>query len=243
MEWRLVGRVANPWGQVPVPGGGQAVNPRVQEYMANVAAAALRRDRVSRRHHYVPQAYMKAWSSDGRRVRVLDTVNGSDRKEAFGGWIDADRDGCNTRAEVLLAEAVEQPTVTGRCTLTGGSRYSWYDDRLVDRTDIDHAVPLAEARDSGASRWTKACRVAYANYLGDDGHLVAVSQRSNRQKADKDVAAWNVPDNPSQRCRYLSDQVAIKLGWHLSVDPAEHAATQRIAANCPRTDVTVESAP
>ncbi|MFH9826686.1 DUF4238 domain-containing protein [Streptomyces bobili] len=79
MEWKLVSRVANPWGQVPVSGGGQAVNPRVQEYMANVAAAAARRDCVSRRHHYVPQAYMKAWSPDGKRVRVLDTINGFDR--------------------------------------------------------------------------------------------------------------------------------------------------------------------
>ncbi|MEU9663581.1 DUF4238 domain-containing protein [Streptomyces chartreusis] len=79
MQWELVSRVANPWGQVPVSGGGQAVNPRVQEYMANVAAAAARRDCVSRRHHYVPQAYMKAWSPDGKRVRVLDTINGLDR--------------------------------------------------------------------------------------------------------------------------------------------------------------------
>ncbi|MGW1117411.1 DUF4238 domain-containing protein [Streptomyces tanashiensis] len=47
--------------------------------MTKVAAAAARRDCVSRRHHYVPQAYMRAWSSDGKRIRVLDTVNGLDR--------------------------------------------------------------------------------------------------------------------------------------------------------------------
>ncbi|MGV9351424.1 DUF4238 domain-containing protein [Streptomyces spiralis] len=83
MEWRLVSRVANPWGQVPVSGGSQAVNPRVQQYMANVVAAAVRRDCVSRRHHYVPQAYMKAWSPDGKRVRVLDTVHGVDRPQGL----------------------------------------------------------------------------------------------------------------------------------------------------------------
>ncbi|MGW0372929.1 hypothetical protein ACWDZW_29420 [Streptomyces coeruleorubidus] len=45
---------------------------------------------------------------------------GYDREQSFGGWIDADRDGCNTRMEVLLTEAVEAPAVTGRCILAGG---------------------------------------------------------------------------------------------------------------------------
>ncbi|GAB1340746.1 hypothetical protein ACE1SV_73360 [Streptomyces sp. E-15] len=51
---------------------------------------------------------------------VAEDRTGYDREEAFGNWIDADCDGCDTRAEVLLADAVEEPTVTGRCTLTGG---------------------------------------------------------------------------------------------------------------------------
>ncbi|MEW2397935.1 DUF1524 domain-containing protein [Streptomyces sp. NPDC046862] len=168
---------------------------------------------------------------------------GYDGEQSFGGWIDADRDGCNTRAEVLLAEAIEPPPRTGRCTLTGGLWYSWYDNTDVTKTDIDHAVPLAEAFDSGASQWTKQRRVDYANYLGDDRHLVAVSQRSIRQKSDQDVSTWIVPDNPSQRCRYLSDQVGIKLAWELTVDPAEQAAMRHIAAECPDTDVTVNPVP
>ncbi|MGR4854873.1 GmrSD restriction endonuclease domain-containing protein [Streptomyces sp. LARHCF252] len=122
---------------------------------------------------------------------------GYHRETSFGGWIDADRDGCSTRQEVLLAEAIEPPAVSGRCTLTGGLWYSWYDNTEVTKTDIDHMVPLAEAWDSGAKQWTKQRRVEYANYLDDDRHLVAVSQRSNRQKSDQDVTTWIVPDNPS----------------------------------------------
>lgn len=36
-------------------------------------------------------------------------------------------DGCNTRAEVLLSEAVEQPQVLTGCKLSGGRWWSYYD--------------------------------------------------------------------------------------------------------------------
>ncbi|MFF2524207.1 DUF4238 domain-containing protein [Streptomyces liangshanensis] len=79
MTWELISTVQNPWGQVPVSGHGQSVVPKVAEYMARVEEAAKRRNCVSRRHHYVPQAYMRAWSEDGKRVRVLDIRNGIDK--------------------------------------------------------------------------------------------------------------------------------------------------------------------
>ncbi|WP_234388643.1 hypothetical protein [Streptomyces sp. AS58] len=67
---------------------------------------------------------------------------GCDR-DLFRDWIDADRDGCSTRAEVLLEEATTTPSVTGRCTLSEGEWYSWYDDTFVAGPrglDIDRAV-------------------------------------------------------------------------------------------------------
>ncbi|WP_256215543.1 hypothetical protein [Streptomyces sp. Ag109_O5-10] len=59
-------------------------------------------------------------------------------------------------AEVLPEEAVTAPEVGPKCALADGSRYSPYDDRHLhsaSKPDADHLVPLAEARDSGASAW------------------------------------------------------------------------------------------
>ncbi|MDW6058209.1 HNH endonuclease family protein [Streptomyces sp. FXJ1.4098] len=159
----------------------------------------------------------------------------------FKHWIDADGDGCNTRAEVLIAEATVPPTLGPRCSITGGQWHSYYDD--VDQTvarslDIDHVVPLAEAWDSGASAWTAAERQDYANDLGDARALVAVTARENRQKADQDPSTW-LPSSPGARCRYVGEWVAVKTRWGLTVDPAEADALKQLAAGCPDAEITV----
>ncbi|WP_435853827.1 GmrSD restriction endonuclease domain-containing protein [Streptomyces sparsogenes] len=50
--------------------------------------------------------------------------------------------------------------------------------------DIDHVVPLKEARRSGAAAWTTEDRKAFANDLVHS-QLIAVSARSNRSKAER----------------------------------------------------------
>lgn len=128
-------------------------------------------------------------------------------RSKFKHWIDADKDGCNTRAEVLKAEAVIAPTQGSNCTLSGGRWYSPYDDRYLDGPrglDIDHLVPLAEAWDSGAFAWTAGERQAYANDLGDDRALIAVSAASNRSKADQDPSTW-LPPAVGYRCAYVTN--------------------------------------
>ncbi|MFE1383484.1 HNH endonuclease family protein [Streptomyces sp. NPDC058740] len=132
-------------------------------------------------------------------------------------------DGCNTRAEVLLAEAIEPPTVGAGCKLTGGRWISYYDGQEVTdpaKLDIDHMVPLAEAWDSGASAWTAARREAYANDQGAASSLVAVTARSNRSKADQDPAEW-MPPAPEAACRYITEWTQDKGRWGLSADQAE----------------------
>ncbi|MGW1807200.1 HNH endonuclease family protein [Streptomyces sp. NPDC002078] len=172
---------------------------------------------------------------------VRDEDRAGYERSKFKHWVDADRDGCNTRAEVLKAEAVIAPDQGPKCALTGGEWYSPYDDRYIQGPrglDIDHLVPLAEAWDSGASAWTAKEREEYANDLGDDRALIAVSAASNRSKADQDPTTW-LPSAGGYRCQYVTDWIADKTRWGLSVDAAEQAALSDVLSRCPDVPITV----
>jgi subtilisin-like proprotein convertase family protein len=171
---------------------------------------------------------------------ATEVRTGYDR-DLFNHWIDADADGCNTRYEVLIAEAVTAPTVGSSCSLTGGRWYSYYDGLYWTATadlDIDHFVPLAEAWDSGARNWTSAQRESYANDLGDARSLAAVTDNENQSKSDQDPAEW-MPPLTGVYCRYIAEWAAVKTRWGLTVDSAEKSALTSYAASCTNVTVTV----
>ena len=151
-------------------------------------------------------------------------------------WIDADGDGCDTRREVLIAEAIVAPVVGGGCSLTGGEWRSAYDGLTftdASQLQIDHVVALAEAWDSGASAWTPDRRMRYANDLAVPWVLIAVSAASNQAKSDHDPAEWLPPD-PADLCPFVSAWIAIKVRWHLTPEQAraflEAASGDRLEA-------------
>ncbi|MET7344653.1 HNH endonuclease family protein [Streptomyces sp. NPDC005547] len=180
-------------------------------------------------------------------VAVADEDRTGYTRSSFKHWNSGDLpDGCNTRNEVLIAEAITAPAVSAGCKLTGGSWLSYYDGQEVTDTgalDIDHMVPLAEAWDSGASAWTAARREAYANDQGAAASLVAVTARTNRQKADQDPAQW-LPTAPEAQCRYVGEWVSTKLRWHLTVDVTELDALEAFAQGpCGDSIVSYTAAP
>lgn len=180
------------------------------------------------------------------RLQLATEFRDGYTRDAFKHWnagLDP-ADGCSTRAEVLLDEAVEPPAVGPGCRLTGGRWWSYYDATWVTSAsglDIDHMVPLAEAWDSGASAWSPARREAYANGQEAEISLVAVTARSNRSKADQDPAQW-LPPATDAHCRYVAEWVGTKLRWNLTADDAELAALSEVAATCPVRTVTFEPA-
>ncbi|WP_219518600.1 HNH endonuclease family protein [Nonomuraea ceibae] len=215
--------------------------------LAGVAAAAFTIT-------LLPATATSASAAQARTVMLWDAVAALDTatesrdgytRTAFRHWIDADRDSCSTRAEVLIEEAVDPPQIGERCAITGGAWHSYYDDVMVtdaSALDIDHMVPLAEAWDSGASAWTAARRQAYANDLDEPRALVAVTARTNRSKADQDPATWLPPHEPGH-CRYVADWLTVKLRWQLAADPAEKDTLDRLASSCPNEPLNVPDAP
>jgi hypothetical protein len=166
-------------------------------------------------------------------VLAAEQGNGYDR-DLFRHWIDADGDGCNTRREVLIAEAKVKPSVFGDCDLTGGEWYSVYDQVTTNDPsdfDVDHFIPLKEAWDSGAYAWSSEKRKEFANDLGFGGSLIAVTASSNRSKSDRDPADW-LPPNSGYHCRYITNWVKVKIRWGLTVDSAELATIKEFGNSC-----------
>jgi hypothetical protein len=166
-------------------------------------------------------------------VLAAEQGAGYDR-DLFRHWIDADGDGCNTRREVLIAEAKVKPSVFGDCDLAGGEWYSVYDQATTNdpsNFDVDHFIPLKEAWDSGAYAWSSEKRKEFANDLGFGGSLIAVTASSNRSKSDRDPADW-LPPNSGYHCRYITNWVKVKIRWGLTVDSAELATIKEFGNSC-----------
>ncbi|MFF2522460.1 HNH endonuclease family protein [Streptomyces liangshanensis] len=163
---------------------------------------------------------------------VAAEVRDGYQRASFRHWIDADRDGCNTRMEVLIAESRTTPVIESGCKVISGDWYSAYDGVTVTAPgglDVDHMVPLAEAWDSGASSWTAQRRQDYANDLGAPNSLIAVTAKTNRSKADQDPAEW-LPSRDV--CDYTQMWVGTKLRWGLMTDAAEQNELRRLAETC-----------
>ena len=173
---------------------------------------------------------------------------GYDRDLLFGGWGDADRDGCDTRSEVLQQETLAPVSFSSSCTVATGQWLSYYDAATwtqASDVDIDHVVPLAEAWRSGvyADAWPASQRVAFAHDLAFEWSLEAVTDNVNQSKGDQDPAEWLPPDT-SAHCEYGVRWVAVKHRWDLSVDVAERAVlADLLSGGCGAQEMPVPPRP
>lgn len=178
--------------------------------------------------HLTQVSQSKFVAEDARSVlsniKVENEYKTGYKRSLFIHWADLDGNGCDTREEILKRDSVSKPQVDPyRCYVVAGDWYSPYDGaKLSDRgdVDIDHVVALKEAWDSGAWAWSESQRKAYANDMSDRRTLIAVTDRVNVSKSDKDPSNW-MPPLRSYWCTYLGDWISVKARWNLSMDQSE----------------------
>lgn len=163
-------------------------------------------------------------------VKSEGSMDGYSRSK-FPHWI-TQHGQCNTR-EVVLQRDGENVEQDAKCAAVSGTWFSPYDGATwkdAQDIDIDHVVPLAQAWRSGANTWTTTQRQAFANDLSRP-QLIAVTDRVNQAKGDKDPAQW-LPPLQSYRCTYARMWVSVKYDYKLTVDSAEKAALEGILNGC-----------
>lgn len=150
----------------------------------------------------------------------------------FGPWMDpANEPSCFNIRALVLARDSRRPitTVAGQpCFVATGLWYDPYTNRTFTdsrQVQIDHVVALKNAYISGGHRWDWKTRCAYANFMGNRFHLIAVDGPTNMQKGDMAPHGF-MPPNFAYRCEYLASWLRIKLIWGLWISEPEAAAIQ-----------------
>ena len=194
----------------------------------------------------------------GKALQVLSTLPVKGRapktdysRDQFGqAWADVDRNGCDTRNDVLrrdVTAAALKPGTRG-CVVLSGVLKDPYTGKLINfvrgastssAVQIDHVVALSDAWQKGAQRLSPARRLAFAN---DPLNLLAVDGPANLRKSDSDAATWLPPDK-AYRCAYVARQISVKASYALWVTAAEHDAMARILGDCPGAVVPASQRP
>ena len=165
---------------------------------------------------------------------------GFSRDEFGQTWADVNRNGCDTRNDILKRDltAITYKPKTRDCVVLSGVLLDRYSGEIINflrgnissmEVQIDHVVALSNAWQTGAFKLTKMERTALAN---DPLNLFAVKGRLNSQKSDGDAATW-LPPLKSFRCAYVAQQIAVKAKYSLWVTAPEKSAMVGILAKCP----------
>lgn len=170
---------------------------------------------------------------------VSDFASSSDYKRAAFGdpWEDIDKNGCDTRNDIL-ARDIKGASIDKKCLVQTGSFNDPYTAKVInfDRSkgggggiDIDHIIPLSLAWKTGASDWDASKRLLFAN---DPLNLMASDSSENRKKGDKDASAY-LPPNAGSHCEYVARQVTVRAKYGTWITPAEKKAVYTVLQTCP----------
>ena len=142
-------------------------------------------------------------------------------------WLDIDKDGCDTRCEVLKRDSLMPVTIEGNRVVTG----LWVDPYTAkiysqaSMVTIDHIIAICEADRAGGSAWTRAKRAVFAN---DEDNLITTGRSSNSSKGAKSEADW-MPANIAHWGDYLATREMIRARYGMAETQAEKDRVKKLA--------------
>ena len=157
-------------------------------------------------------------------------------RSAFGPqWSDVDRNGCDTRNDILKRDltSIVFRERTRDCVIEKGVLSDPFSGQTIEfqrgektssLIQIDHVVSLSNAWQTGIFQMSPRVRTNFAN---DPLNLLAVKGSLNSQKGDGDAATWLPPNKPF-RCAYVSRQIQVKVKYGLWLTKPEKDAMLRI---------------
>ena len=200
----------------------------------------------------IPNSATGVEQEPGLATAVLETLavkgrapkTGYTRAQFGPAWADVDRNGCDTRNDILNRDltSITYRAKTRNCVVESGTLVDRYSGETINfvkgnissmEVQIDHVVALSNAWQTGAFKLTAEQRKALSN---DPLNLFAVKGRLNSQKGDGDAATW-LPPLKSFRCSYVAQQIAVKAKYSLWVTAPEKAAMVSILSKCPAQKV------
>ncbi|WP_436760686.1 HNH endonuclease family protein [Streptosporangium sp. V21-05] len=172
-------------------------------------------------------------------VKGRASMTGFDREEFGAAWSDVDKNGCDTRNDILIRDLKEEVFKKGEdgCIVQSGILEDPYSGKTIKfergtRTSmavqIDHVIALADAWQKGAQQWSAAKRKELAN---DPLNLLAVDGPLNSQKGAGDAATW-LPPRRAYRCPYVERQIKVKVKYDLWVTSGEKDAMEAVLKSC-----------
>ena len=165
--------------------------------------------------------------ADLAAVTVVDErpyVPGYDRDAAFGSDWATTPDGCDVRQQVLARDLTRETFDDDGCTVLTGTLNDPYTGQRIQFTrddalavQIDHVYPLAAAWAAGASQWSDAKRLRFAN---DPRNLIAVDGPTNASKSDSTPGEW-MPPNDAYACTYHHRFLTVAADYGLPITEAD----------------------
>ena len=176
---------------------------------------------------------------DSLAVKGRAPKTGYTRAQFGQTWADVNRNGCDTRNDILKRDLTDVVFRQGtrNCVVESGTLIDPYSGATINfvkgvkssmEVQIDHIVALSNAWQTGAFKLSLERRTEFAN---DPENLLAVQGRLNSQKGDGDAATW-LPPLKKYRCTYVSKQIAVKARYGLWVTAPEKAAMKNILTKC-----------